>query len=96
MHIITRKRLNEFADKYPDALTALKHWYRQIKGNSFDSFAHLRQVFPAADQVANKTVFNIGGNKYRLVAAIHYNRQKVYIRAILTHVEYDKGIWKRN
>jgi mRNA interferase HigB len=40
-------------------------------------------------------VFNIGGNKYRLIAAIHFNRQKVYIRHVLTHPEYDRGRWKK-
>jgi mRNA interferase HigB len=94
MHIITRKRLNEFAEKHPDAQSALAHWYRTMKGGRFAHFAQLRETFPGADQVDNKTVFNIGGNKYRLVAAVHYNRARVYIRAILTHREYDKGTWK--
>jgi mRNA interferase HigB len=94
MHIITRKRLNEFAVKYPDALSALEHWYRIMKTQRFSSFVALKELFPSADQVSNKTVFNIGGNKYRLIAAIHYNRGRVYIRAILTHREYDKGNWK--
>lgn len=48
-------------------------------------------MFPSADQVGKLTVFNIGGNKVRLIAAIHYNHQKVYIRAVLTHLEYDQG-----
>lgn len=94
MHIITRKRLNEFSAQHPDAKTALQHWYEQIKGRHFQNFAELRAVFPAADQVGKLTVFNIGGNKVRLIAAIHYNRDKMYIRAVLTHSEYDKGKWK--
>jgi mRNA interferase HigB len=65
-----------------------------VKGQRFSNFAELKTLFSSADQVANKTVFNIGGNKYRLIAAIHYNRNRVYIRAILTHREYDKGNWK--
>ncbi|MEH2009658.1 type II toxin-antitoxin system HigB family toxin [Nostoc sp.] len=51
----------------------------------------LCEMFPSADQVGKLTVFNIGGNKVRLIAAIHYNHQKVYIRAVLTHLEYDQG-----
>lgn len=94
MHIITRKRLNEFADKYPETGSALANWYRQMKQNNFASFADLRAIFPSADQVGKLTVFNIGGNKVRLIAAIHYNRRKVYIRAVLTHPEYDEGKWK--
>ncbi|MBD2277353.1 type II toxin-antitoxin system HigB family toxin [Aphanizomenon flos-aquae] len=94
MHIITRKRLNEFAKLYPDTKNALSQRYQLIKENEFISFVELRQMFPSADQVGKLTVFNIGGNKVRLIAEIHYNRQKIYIRAVLTHSEYDEGKWK--
>lgn len=95
MHLITRKTLKVFWQKYPDSKTALERWSGIIKKNNFDSFAQLRETFPSADMVGNLTVFNIGGNKYRLIAAIHFNRQKVYIRNVLTHKEYDKGEWKK-
>ncbi len=94
MHIITRKRLNDFAEKHPDTKSSLQHWYRLVKLNNFVSFAELRSIFPSADQVGRLTVFNIGGNKARLIAAIHYNRHKIYIRAVLTHDEYNKGKWR--
>lgn len=94
MHIITRKRINEFVSRHPTAKPELAHWYRTLKSITVKSFAELRDVFPSADQVGGLTVFNIGGNAFRLSAAIHYNRQKVYIRAVLTHAEYDKGTWK--
>jgi mRNA interferase HigB len=94
MHIITRKRLNEFAEKHPDSKESLQHWYKIMKRKRFQSFAELCAYFPHADQVGKLTVFNIGGNKARLIAAIHYNRQKVYIRAVLTHDEYDQNKWK--
>ncbi|HZQ06886.1 MAG TPA: type II toxin-antitoxin system HigB family toxin [Anaerolineae bacterium] len=94
MHIITRKRLNDFAEKHPDTYNGLEHWYRLMKRSEFNSFAELRAVFPSADKVGKLTVFNIGGNKARLIAAIHYNRRRVYIRAVLTHPEYDQGKWR--
>ena len=94
MHIITRKQLNEFAEKHPDAKSALQHWYKEAKSKDFKSFVELRKTFPSADQVGKLTVFNIGGNKERLIAAIHYNRRIIYIRAVLTHQEYDEGTWK--
>lgn len=94
MHIITRKRLNEFAAKYPETTNALTVWYRQMKLNNYASIEEIREVFPAADKVGKLTVFNIGGNKVRLIAAIHYNRKKIYIRAVLTHSEYDAGKWR--
>jgi mRNA interferase HigB len=54
----------------------------------------LREILPSADKVGNLTVFNIGGNKIRLIAAIHYNTQCLYIRHVLTHKEYGKEKWK--
>ena len=53
------------------------------------------RVFASADNVEGLTVLDIGGNKFRLITSIHYNRRKVYIRAVLTHAEYDRGTWKR-
>jgi mRNA interferase HigB len=94
MHVITRKRLNEFAENHPNAKSGLAHWYRILKRNNPSNFAELRKLFTHADQVGGLTVFNIGGNKARLIAAVHYNRRKVYIRAVLTHAEYDAGKWK--
>jgi mRNA interferase HigB len=60
----------------------------------FRSFSELKTFFASANQVDKFTVFNIGGNKVRLIAAIHYNCQRVYIRHVLTHSEYDKNKWK--
>ena len=94
MPIITRKRLNEFAARHSETRSALEHWYREMKRRNFTSLADLRSVFSSADQVGKLTVFNIGGNRARLVAAIHYNRPRVYIRAVLTHADYDAGTWK--
>jgi len=95
MHIISRKALQQFWQKYPDSKNALSRWYKIIQCTDFDSFNALRVTFPSADKVDDLFVFNIGGNKYRLIAAIHFNRKKIYIRHILTHHDYDKGGWKK-
>jgi mRNA interferase HigB len=94
MHVISRKALRQFWEKYPDSETALIRWFKLMNSMDFQTFDELRSVFPSADLVGNLIVFNIGGNKYRLITSIHFNRQKVYIRYILTHSEYDKEIWK--
>ena len=94
MHLISRKTLRTFWQQHPDSKTALERWSQIIEKNNFDSFTQLKATFKSADQVGKLTVFNIGGNKYRLIAAIHFNRHKVYIRHILTHAEYDKDNWK--
>lgn len=61
MHVISRKRLNEFAEKHPETKGSLAHWYRLAKRGGFANFVELRAVFPSADQVNKLTVFNIGG-----------------------------------
>jgi mRNA interferase HigB len=94
MHIISRKILRQFWQKYPDSETALIRWFKLVNLAKFQNFEELRAVLPSADLVENLIVFNIGGNKYRLIASIHFNRQKIYIRHILTHSEYDKNQWK--
>jgi len=95
MHIISRKALREFWKKHPDSETALLRWYKLVNLTDFRSFSELRNTFPNADLVGNLVVFNIGGNKCRLIASIHFNQAKVYIRRVLTHQEYDKGAWKK-
>lgn len=95
MHVIAKPVLVAFWTKHPDAESPLSVWYRLIRTEVFADFNDLRKTFASVDLVDGLTVFNIGGNKYRLIAAIHYNRHKVYIREVLTHAEYDRGGWKR-
>ncbi|MEZ4608095.1 MAG: type II toxin-antitoxin system HigB family toxin [Deinococcales bacterium] len=80
--------------KVSDSQHSLMRWFQVVSRQSFTSFAELRAVFPNADQVNDLTIFNIAGNKYRLIASIHFNRGKIYIRHILTHAEYDRERWK--
>lgn len=95
MHVISRKTLRQFWARYPDSETALLRWLKIMERTEFRSFDELRAVLPSTDKVGDLIVFNIGGNKYRLIASIHFNRGKVYIRHVLTHREYDRGDWKQ-
>ena len=94
MHIISRKALREFAVRHPDSERPLSRWYTILRKTDFGDFNELRTVFPSADWVEGLVVFNISGNRFRLIAAIHFNRKRVYIRHVLTHQEYDEGAWK--
>jgi len=96
MHIISRKKINDFCAENSDAKEPLERWYRIVKHSDFKSFSELRKTFPQADQVGKFTVFNIGGNKFRLIAYIIFSAKRIYIRHILTHAEYDKGKWKND
>ena len=95
MHVISKPALIAFWTIYPDAERPLQVWYQTMEREIFSDFNELRKTFASADYVDGLTVFNIGGNKYRLIVSIHYNRRKVYIRNVLTHTEYDRGGWKR-
>ena len=95
MHVISYKKIREFSQIHSRAISPLNNWYKIVKNVDFDNFSKIRELFPSADQVGNFVVFNIGGNKYRLIAAIHFNRKKVFIRHILSHQQYDRNKWKR-
>jgi mRNA interferase HigB len=95
MRVISRRTLREFWGKHPQAKTSLEAWYHVVHHAKWKSLVEVRHVYPHADLVGELTVFNIAGNHYRLITDIQYGRQIIYIQAILTHAEYDKGGWKR-
>ena len=80
MHVISRKALREFWRIYPDSRAPLTRWHKIMQQTDFAIFNDLRNTFPSVDKVGDLFVFNIGGNKYRLIASIHFNRKKIYIR----------------
>lgn len=94
MKLISNKALREFAALHPDADQPLQAFRRKVEKGSFGHFAELRAVFPAVDKVGVRYVFNVGGNKFRLVASIDFFRGTMWIKAVLTHGQYDKGAWK--
>lgn len=94
MHIITKKRIEEARVSHPECETAMLGWYKIMKNNEFKNYAELKASFNSVDKVGTLYVFDIGGNKLRLIASIHFNRKRLYIRHILTHKDYDKGAWR--
>lgn len=94
MHVISRKKLVEFSAIHADAETALDTWYRATKTANWHNLVEVKEVFPSADLFGVFTVFNIKGNRYRLIAEINYRSGTVFVRHILTHSNYDKGSWK--
>jgi mRNA interferase HigB len=94
LHVISRKALKEFAKRHVQAAQPLEDWYKAAKRATWRSLSEVRASFPHADLVGTCTVFNIKGNTYRLIVRIAYRKQRIYIRHVLTHAEYDKGGWK--
>jgi mRNA interferase HigB len=94
VRIISKAAITEFCRTHPDALEPLLFWHTVTKRAAWRHMAHVRADFAHADAVGILTVFNIRGNKYRLIAVIKYRWQVVYVRHILTHAEYDREKWK--
>lgn len=99
MRVISRPRLRAFWERHPDAETPLNAWWKVALKSDWPSIQQVRAVYPHADAVKLEcgllvTVFNIGGNKYRLVTRIVYEYRRIYIKSVLTHKEYDLGNWK--
>jgi mRNA interferase HigB len=94
MHVISRKRLVVFGNGYPDAVTPLDSWYRLMKAGRFTNSGEMKATFATLDFVRGLAVFNIGGNRYRLVANVHYTTEtnigRVWVRHVFTHKEYDR------
>jgi mRNA interferase HigB len=94
MRVISLKNLREFWSRYPYAEGPLRSWYRVVKQANWQRFADVRAIYRSADLVGKFTVFNIAGNKYRLIAVIHFDTGCVYIRHVLTHAIYNGSAWK--
>ena len=94
MRLISNKALREFALKYPDSEQPLQDFRHLVEHGIYANFAHLKATFASVDKVGDWYVFNIGGNKYRLVAGIAFQGGLLWVKAVLTHPEYDKGAWK--
>jgi mRNA-degrading endonuclease HigB of HigAB toxin-antitoxin module len=92
-------RLLNAADDLPDAAEPLQNWYHLVREAEWENLQDTRRVYPHADAVTvgsggTVTVFNIGGKKYRLIVAIHFDRQRFYVLCFLPHAEYSKNRWK--
>jgi len=99
MRVISKRRLREFWERYPDAELPLKAWFKTAERSNWANFADVRATFSSASGVPLKgritaIVFNIGGNKYRLITRIEYPYHVIYVKMILTHRQYDADTWK--
>ena len=99
MRIIKTSMLREFWQAHREAEASLRTWVQQVKAAEWRTFSDLRRTLPGADSVTvtsgrQVVVFNIARNRYRLIAAVHYNTRIVYTLMLLTHSEYGREAWK--
>jgi mRNA interferase HigB len=96
VRIISRRALCEFWERHPEAERRLRLWHQVVATADWAAWDDVRRTFPSADQVGRFTVFNVGGNNYRVIARIEFRWRRVYIRHVLTHSEYSDEGWKRD
>ena len=99
MRIIAEGTIRQWASDQPRAASSLRQWVKVVRPARWGSFAELRRTFPSADLVRvrsgrNVVVFNLGGNDFRLVCAVHFNAEMVFALRFMKHAEYSKDIWK--
>lgn len=94
MHIISQKRIKKSVEEFPNTAEALLAWLKLMKNNNPANFSEMKQIVNSIDKVNNYHVFDIGGNKLRLIAVVDYKYRKLFIREILTHSEYEKRRFK--
>lgn len=95
MRVISKKPLREFWERHPESRSLLEGWFKRAHQVTVASFTELRQTFGSVDYVDGFTIFDVGGNRYRIAAVIHYDKQRVYVRQVMTHTEYDRNDWRR-
>ena len=96
VHVVSRKAFVEFSRTRPRAAEPLDNWYRRARRATWNSLAEVRTDYPHADLVGQCIVFNVGGNKYRLIVKIKFPKKTIFIRFVLTHEEYNKGGWRND
>jgi mRNA interferase HigB len=90
LRIISKKKIRDYSKYNAQAKLPLTEWYFKMQESNAKNFNALKKNFNSVDCIDGYTIFDIGGNNYRLITAVHYNTQHCYIRTIWTHAEYSK------
>jgi mRNA interferase HigB len=96
MHLISAGKLKEASAAYPDVEEVIKSFYKKVEKSTWQNLIDVQQDYRDAEAVGEFTVFNIKGNKYRLILDINYVDQLAYFKYFLTHAEYNKEQWKND
>jgi len=96
VRLIAIKNLREAATIYPDVAIVIEDFYQILKAASWQNLEEVKQSFASAEAVGNFTVFNVKGNRYRLILYINYQKQIAFFKYFLTHAHYDKDKWKND
>lgn len=95
MNVISQRGLRKLTAKHPAAEQEAANWYRIAANADWRSFADVRATFPTADMVGEVLIFNLGNNRYRLISTVFFATREIYLKALLTHKEYDRKEWTK-
>ena len=95
MNVINRTALRSLMKSHPEVAGAMDAWWRAVKAARWKHIEECRGSFSRADQVGRCLIFDILGNKYRLITVVSWRNQRIYIKEILTHREYERNLWKK-
>ena len=95
MNVISKRNLFAKVGKHPDATVAIQDWFDVATAAEWRNLEDVRQIYPATDMIGELAIFNIKGNRYRLIVRMSFQYRRVYIKEFLTHAEYTKGAWKK-
>ena len=95
MNVISKAGLMEQAARHPETMAVLQDFYRTARKSSWRGLHDVRQQFPSADQVRSVLIFNVLGGNYRLITTVNYTWQTIFVKALLTHKEYDRKEWMK-
>ena len=95
MNVISKRNLFEKAAKHADAKTAIQDWFDVATAAEWQNLEDVRKTYLATDMIGMVAIFNIKGNRYRLIVRMVFQYQRIYIKEFLTHAEYMKGAWKK-
>lgn len=93
--MISKRELFEKAKRFPDARTALQVWLETARAAKWNSLEDIRRIFPTADMVGKLAIFNVKGGHYRLIVRMEFQSQRVYVKELLTHAQYDRKGWMK-
>ena len=95
MNVISRPGLLNLAKKHPETLRTLSLWYKVARKSEWRGLHEVRRDFSSADQVGDVLIFDVLGGNFRLITRVNYGVQRIYIKALLSHGEYDRKEWMK-
>jgi mRNA interferase HigB len=95
VNVISKPGLLRFAKKHPETLRVLALWYKIAKKANWHGLHEVRREHPSADQVGDVLIFDVLGGNFRLITRVSYQAQRIYVKALLNHGEYDRKEWMK-